>query len=102
MRKPLLLRQAANAIPTDLNTILRVFTFDNLAALITPDSVIQLTPDTQAALVAGLNSIQVRDGSDLSTDLQDVLDVFIIANAGVIATAQVVVVDPSAANPGGI
>jgi hypothetical protein len=67
--------------------------FSNLNAIISPGAVIMLTPDTQAALVTGLNSIQVRDSTDLSNDLKDVLDVFIIANASAIISSAIIITD---------
>lgn len=83
------------AVPSDINNILRVFTFSNLSALTTPGAVVVLTPDVQAALVVGLNSIRVRDSTDLENDLKDVLDTFIISNAGTITSSTIVVVDSS-------
>jgi hypothetical protein len=96
--KALLLRQI-RVVPSDINNILRVFTFSNLSAITSPDAVVVLTPDVQAALVVGLNSIRVRDGTDLDNDLKDVLDVFIISNAGTITSSTTVVVDSSTLSP---
>jgi hypothetical protein len=86
-------------VPSDINNILRVFTFSNLSAITTPDAVVVLTPDVQAALVVGLNSIRVRDATDLENDLKDVLDVFIISNAGTITSSTTVLVDSSTLSP---
>jgi len=93
-----MLRQT-EVVPSDINNILRVFVFSNLSELTSPDSVILVTPAIQAAMVVGLDSIQTRDSTDLTNDLKDILDIFIISNASAITNSTTVIVDSSSLNP---
>jgi hypothetical protein len=72
--------------------------FSSLSAITSPNAVVVVTPAIQAAMIVGLNSIQTRDSTNLSNDLKDTLDVFIIANASTIINSTTIIVDSSNLN----
>ncbi|HWR44969.1 hypothetical protein [Sporomusa sp.] len=84
MNKVLLHREAA-VIRPDISDELEVFLYTNLSAIVSPNPEVLLTPSFQAALNSALNSVGSRHNIALPSDLKDILDVFIISNAGKIA-----------------
>jgi hypothetical protein len=78
---------------TDLRDRLEVFFYDNLAAIITPNSTVLLTPGARAALVADINYLP--GGFCFPKDLQDILNAFILVNLNQISTTPTVALIPT-------
>ncbi len=70
----------------DVVDTLEVFLYTNLDTIMSPTRAVVLTPSFQAALVIALNDVGIRHHLGLAKDLKDILDVFIVTNAGAIST----------------
>ena len=82
-----LLRQTTSDIRPDITDALEVFLYTNLAAIISPNPSILLTPAFQAGLQVALNDVGIEHNIGLAKDLKDVLDAFITTNANTIAVS---------------
>jgi hypothetical protein len=80
-------RQAASDLRPDIEDAVEVFLYTNLAAIISPNPSILLTPAFQAGLQVALNDVGIDHNMGLPKDLKDVLDAFITTNAGTIAVS---------------
>ncbi|MBP2649316.1 MAG: hypothetical protein H6Q74_141 [Firmicutes bacterium] len=74
-------------IKKDIDDQLEVFLYTNLSTIISPNPSVLLTSQFHAALLASLNGVGIRHDILLPQDLKDILDVFIIVNANIIANA---------------
>lgn len=79
------LQQTTLNIPADVADAVEVFLYTNLSTIISPTPSVLLTPNFQAGLLIALNSVGIRHNLGLANDLKDVLDAFIVANAGIIS-----------------
>ena len=76
------LSRSETILPPDIRDELEVFLYTNLGAIISPNPDVLLTPRFQAALASALNGVGVRHNTAVPSDFKDILDVFIIMNAG--------------------
>ncbi len=82
-----LFRQVTSDLRPDIEDAVEVFLYTNLAAIISPNPSILLTPAFQAGLQVALNDVGIDHNIGLPKDLKDVLDVFITTNAGTIVVS---------------
>lgn len=80
-------RQLASNLRPDIEDAVEVFLYTNLAAIISPNPSILLTPAFQAGLQVALNDVGIDHNMGLPKDLKDVLDAFITTNAGTITVS---------------
>lgn len=73
--------RAAGFFPSDIGDELEVFVYENLSTIISPHPEVLLTRDFRASLVSALNGVGSRP-TTAQKDLLDVVNVFIITNAG--------------------
>ena len=81
------LRQTTPGLPHDVADTVEVFLYRNLSAIISPTPSVLLTPVFQAGLQAALNHVGTGYNVGLAKDLKEILDVFIVTNAGVISVS---------------
>ncbi|MEN6414190.1 MAG: hypothetical protein ABFC84_15740 [Veillonellales bacterium] len=74
-------RVETTGIRPDIGDELEVFLYTNLSAIVSPNPDVLLTPAFQASLTSALNSVGSRHNLGLPSDLKDIMDVFIVANA---------------------
>lgn len=80
-------RQATSDLRPDIEDAVEVFLYTNLAAIISPNPSILLTPAFQAGLQVALNDVGIDHNMSLPKDLKDVLDAFVTTNAGTIVVS---------------